>query len=95
MKLSPPLLFEVVWTASAIDFVVDARRYHRFERGAGAGRDEWPFDRPFHLVINLAVGGDWGGQAGIDEPAFDGDGQVLEVAWVRVFRDESEPEPRA
>ena len=54
-------------------------------KAASAGWEAWPFDRPFHLILNLAVGGDWGGQRGVDEDAFSGEGQVMEVAWVRVY----------
>ncbi|UJR34118.1 hypothetical protein I4U23_021525 [Adineta vaga] len=43
----------------------------------------WPFDRPFNLIINLAIGGDWGGQKGLDVSAFPG---KLEVDWVKYFQ---------
>ena len=78
-------VFEVIWSSTAIQFVADGRRYHQFEKAASAGWEAWPFDRPFHLILNLAVGGDWGGQRGVDEDAFSGEGQVMEVAWVRVY----------
>ena len=29
----------------------------------------WPFTRPYQLILNLAVGGDWGGSKGIDDKA--------------------------
>ena len=45
----------------------------------------WPFDQPFHLVLNVAVGGDWGGAKGVDEAAFKVVGQIMEVDWVRVY----------
>jgi beta-glucanase (GH16 family) len=44
---------------------------------------EWPFDQPFYLIINLAIGGDWGGKYGVDESIFP---SVMEVDWVRVFK---------
>ena len=28
---------------------------------------EWPFDKPFHLIFNLAVGGNWGGRKGVNK----------------------------
>ena len=45
---------------------VDGRRYYVFRKRGGAA--EWPFHRPFHLILNLAVGGMMGGA--IDERAF-------------------------
>jgi len=35
--------------------------------------------------MNIAVGGTWGGAQGIDEAAFLGSGQIMEVDWIRVF----------
>lgn len=45
--------------------------------------DEWPFDQKFHLKINNAIGGDWGGQKGIDDTSFP---QTMYVDWVRVYQ---------
>ena len=36
--------------------------------------------------MNVAVGGSWGGKEGVDADAFEGDGQVLEIDWVRVHQ---------
>ena len=35
----------------------------------GDGKAQWPFDAPFDLILNLAIGGDWAGQKGIDDAA--------------------------
>jgi len=43
----------------------------------------WPFNRPFHILLNVAVGGSWGGQQGVDDAAFPA---RLEIDYVRVFR---------
>ena len=48
----------------------------------GTGPDAWPFDQPFHLLMNLAVGGDWGGAQGVDAAAFPA---WMEVDYVRVY----------
>lgn len=40
-----------------------------------------PFDRPFHLIVNLAVGGDWAGPP--DEQI---SGRFLEIDWIKVYR---------
>ena len=78
-------VYEVIWTPNRVDFVVDGRKYHEFARVASGTYREWPFDRRFHLLLNVAVGGQWGGAMGVDPGAFEGDGQVMEVDWVRVY----------
>ncbi|CAF0941567.1 unnamed protein product [Adineta steineri] len=41
---------------------------------------QWPFDKPFRIHMNLAIGGTAGGKHGIDEGAFP---QRMEIDWVR------------
>jgi beta-glucanase (GH16 family) len=49
-----------------------------------SGWREWPFDHPFHWIINLAIGGDWGRAGGpIDDSMFP---QRLVVDYVRVYQ---------
>ncbi|RYD86861.1 MAG: glycoside hydrolase family 16 protein, partial [Sphingobacteriales bacterium] len=43
----------------------------------------WPFDKRFHLLLNVAVGGDWGGAQGIDNSTFP---NAMEVDYVRVYK---------
>lgn len=76
-------IFEINWEMDRIQFAVDKQIYFEFLRGESSS--VWPFDQDFHLIMNLAVGGTWGGQEGIDSSAFDGDGQIMEVDWVRVY----------
>lgn len=64
-----------------IDFFVDDRLLLSFPN-EGKGWQSWPFDRPFHLVLNVAIGGFWGGAQGVDDAAFP---QRLEVDYVRVY----------
>ena len=45
----------------------------------------WPFNQDFHILMNIAVGGSWGGAQGIDSTAFSGDGQYMEIDWVRAY----------
>ena len=75
-------VYQVRWTADAIDFVLDGEPYYRFPNER-TDRAAWPFDRPFQLILNVAVGGDWGGAEGVDDTAFP---QRMEVDWVRVWR---------
>jgi len=44
--------------------------------------EKWPFDNRFHLIFNIAVGGNWGGAKGIDDDAFP---SQMVIDYVRVF----------
>jgi beta-glucanase (GH16 family) len=40
---------------------VDGRAYASFSPDDLTTGQQWPFDKPFYLLVNLAVGGDWPG----------------------------------
>jgi beta-glucanase (GH16 family) len=75
-------VYSVAWTSTRIDTFVDGQRYFTFAKEDG-GDAVWPFDKPQYLILNLAIGGTWGGQKGIDDEAFPA--QFL-IDYVRVFR---------
>lgn len=74
-------VYAVDWTAQRIVFLIDDVEYHVFENN-GSGTDAWPFDHPFHIILNLAVGGNWGGQQGVDPSVWP---QRFEIDYVRVY----------
>ena len=80
-------VYAMEWTPLEIRGYVDDTHYFTFpnERliDATATHMEWPFDQPFHLIMNIAVGGGWGGQEGVDPDIWP---QRLEVDWVRVYQ---------
>lgn len=43
----------------------------------------WPFDQPFFLILNMAVGGSWGGRQGVDDSVFPA---TFEIDYVRVYQ---------
>jgi beta-glucanase (GH16 family) len=53
--------YAIEWTPEAIDFYFDARKYHsiRLDQADSQGRN--PFRAPQYLILNFALGGDWGG----------------------------------
>ncbi len=75
-------VYAIDWDRDRIRFYVDDRQYFQFEREPG-GKTVWPFDGPFHLLLNVAVGGAWGGQKGIDESSLP---YRMEVDYVRVYQ---------
>jgi beta-glucanase (GH16 family) len=75
-------VYRVDWTPDAIRGYVDDALVLEFAN-EGRGPDAWPFDQRFHLLLNVAVGGDWGGQQGVDDGAFPA---RMQVDYVRVYR---------
>ena len=77
-------LYAVEWTADQMDFFVDDQKYYTVQRSAlGSSEAQWPFTQPFFLILNVAVGGNWGGQKGVDETIWP---QRMEVDYVRVYQ---------
>jgi beta-glucanase (GH16 family) len=80
-------VYAVEWTAAEIRAFVDDRMYFTFrnERPDNPQADwrQWPFDRDFRILLNVAVGGNWGGQKGVDEAIWP---QRMEIDYVRVFQ---------
>ncbi len=74
--------YAVEWTPEKMDFFFDKQKYFTFENEHG-GVDVWPFDQPHYLILNLAIGGSWGGQKGIDESIFP---QQFLIDYVRVYQ---------
>ncbi len=74
-------VYAVEWTGDRMDFFVDDRKYFTFRK---EGDDEavWPFSRDHYLILNLAIGGAWGGQRGIDDTLFP---HRYEIDYVRVY----------
>jgi beta-glucanase (GH16 family) len=79
-------VYALEWTPRQIRAYVDDRHYFTFanERLADPTADyrQWPFDQPFHLILNIAVGGTWGGARGVDPAIWP---QRMEVDYVRVY----------
>jgi beta-glucanase (GH16 family) len=75
-------VYAVEWDAQQMNFFVDGRKYFTFHN-EGTGVDSWPYDKDQYLILNLAIGGDWGGQKGIDDRIFP---QRYEIDYVRVYQ---------
>lgn len=70
------------WSPERIDIFLDDTLYFTYVN-EGSGWEAWPFDKPFHLIVNMAVGGMWGrAGGGIDDSIFP---QQFVVDYVRVY----------
>lgn len=74
--------YAIEWFEDHIDFFIDDHKYFTFTN-ENKSWQYWPFDKHFHLILNLAVGGNWGGVQGVDENAFPAQ---MEVDYVRVYK---------
>ena len=74
-------IYSLDWKPDHMDFYVDDALYFTFTNSQKTFR-EWPFDKRFHLILNIAVGGNWGGAHGIDDSIWP---QKMMVDYVRVY----------
>ena len=56
--------YAVEWYPNKIEGYLDGELYYTYDKIAN--ELEWPFNRPQNLIINLAIGGGWGGAKGVD-----------------------------
>lgn len=75
-------LYAMKWTPTEVVFYVDGDVILTYKND-GNGFNTWPFDNPFYLILNVAWGGDWGGQQGVDESALP---VTMSVDYVRVYQ---------
>jgi beta-glucanase (GH16 family) len=76
-------IYSLEWTPEHIYVFVDGSLYFSY-LNEGDGWQAWPYDHPYHLIMNLAIGGWWGRAGGpIDDRIFP---TRMEVDYVRVFR---------
>lgn len=70
------------WEANEYRAYIDDKLIFTFQNEK-TGFQVWPFDKRFHLLLNVAVGGNWGGAKGIDDTIFP---RTMAVDYVRVYQ---------
>lgn len=74
-------LYAIDWNSDKIDFYVDNKLVYTF-----SPKDKteavWPFNQPFYFLINLAVGGNFGGPE-VDDSIFP---QEFVVDYIKVYQ---------
>lgn len=74
-------IYSMEWNKDEIRSYVDGVHYFTFSNN-GKGFESWPFDQPFHLILNLAIGGGLGGKKGIDDSKFP---HAYDIDYVRIY----------
>ncbi|MDH3306467.1 MAG: family 16 glycosylhydrolase [Acidimicrobiia bacterium] len=73
--------FAIEWQPDRIDWYVDDILYHTASP-ADVAPNQWVFNDPVYLLLNMAIGGNFGGPVG-DDTSFP---QEMKVDYVRVFQ---------
>ncbi len=79
-------VYGLKWTSTKIECYVDdpQKPYFTYPAPNVKTQANWPFDQPYFFILNVAVGGDWGGQQGIDNAIFP---VTMVVDYVRVYKE--------
>ncbi len=75
--------YALEWTPDFIRTFADGVQLFYFANDKKGDENTWPFDKPFHPILNLAWGGSWGGMNGVDESALP---TTYMIDYVRVFQ---------
>jgi beta-glucanase (GH16 family) len=76
-------VYQLDWRPDSITIGVDGRGILRVLNNQPGGKGAWPFNTPFDLILNLAIGGNWAAAKGIDDAAMP---QRMDVDYVRVWQ---------
>lgn len=77
--------YGILWQESGIKFYTESpdNVYYEVVAPEVKTAENWPFDQQHFLLLNLAIGGMWGGLQGVDNTIFD---TTMEVDYVRVYK---------
>ncbi|MCL1943474.1 MAG: family 16 glycosylhydrolase [Candidatus Azobacteroides sp.] len=85
LTVSDPDAFHIIridWEPGYIKWYLDDRLLYTYNNGY-AGSAQWPFDQNFYVILNFAVGGNWGGAQGVDTSIWP---QEFLIDYVRVYQ---------
>jgi len=77
--------YGLIWSPQRLEFFFDGEKVFEFVND-GQGVAHWPFDSPHYLILNLALGGAWGGQQGMDDRILPAD---FSIDYVRIWQQPS------
>lgn len=78
-------IYGLQWDEDQLIFYTDVPSNVKlsFKRPENPTQDNWPFASPEYFLLNVAVGGGWGGRQGVDDTIFPA---TMEVDYVRVYK---------
>ena len=75
-------VYRADWTPEKIEMFVDDEKFFSYVK-TETDYEAWPFDQPFYLILNQAVGGNWGGKEGVDSTIYP---QKFLIDYVRIYK---------
>jgi beta-glucanase (GH16 family) len=75
-------IYRVDWTPFSVKGFIDGVSYFEF-KNENTGFAAWPFNKNYHILLNFAVGGNWGGAQGVDDAAYPAS---LAIDYVKVYK---------
>lgn len=78
-------VYGLLWTEEQLVFYTDSPdNVTHVYNPLNKTEENWPFDQAHYFILNVAVGGNWGGAQGIDNSIFP---QSMEIDYVRVYQE--------
>ncbi len=74
-------VYGIIWSADKIAFSVNGTLVYTYDRPGNATSAQWPFDRPFYLILNQSGGAGWPGPVTDTQLPFE-----MLVDWVKVYQ---------
>jgi beta-glucanase (GH16 family) len=74
-------IYGIIWTENKIEFYVNGLLENTYTKPLNATSAEWPFDKPFYLILNQSGGAGWPGPISDNKLPFQ-----MQVDWVRVYQ---------
>lgn len=75
-------IYTADWSPEKIDVYVDHQKYFTYVNTEKT-YEAWPFNQKLYLILNLAIGGNWGGKKGIDNSIFP---QKFYIDYVKIYQ---------
>ena len=82
MPFNKFITFTMIWSPTKIEWYADGQKYFTYNKPADNPK-VWPFNKMFYLILNLAYGGTWGGQNGVDDSLLP---HKFYIDYIRVYQ---------
>ena len=76
-------VYSLEWSPFYLRYLIDNEPFFFVYNDSNGDFGKWPFNDPHYLILNLAIGGDWGGVQGVSASAFP---MKMHIDYVRVYK---------